>query len=1514
MAQASLVRSLTVLLGGALSVFTASGQVNITTWQVNNMHSGVNDQEVQLTPAKVLTPNAFGVLFTQQLDGSTYGQPLYMNKETLGPTGQDQKLHNLVFVGTQSGSMYAFDADADPLGSNPNGTNSTPVWKANLIPAGMQVFTQQDDTGSSDILGNLSLTTTPVIDQASFTMYVAAKVKNPNVSPVYQQYLWALDVRTGQPKAAPLLIQATFNGVPPDASADPALQGQPSNTIPFIAHREHLRMAMTFQNNLLYLCFASHSDTNPYWGEMLVYDTTQLPLKLKNTFITTPNGAGGNQGGEGGLWMGASGPGIDSDGNVFVITGNGPFDTKGSTANQDADWGESALQISPENTTADGVMHVPFGDPTKWFVPQDWNHLNGADGGGPTHFNDADLGGGGVALFDSPDGQHHHLMAFGGKAGKMYLLDRDSLGGTNDPQGDNDADDPSAIQEWTQSGLSPSGGIFSTAVVFNNNFYYAPDGGHMAQRVFQYDATTKKYISDDEVQSTVNTPTKGQTPFISASGTGDGIVWAVANGLTAWDAANVRTPIYQLSNYNAPIAGGHRCITAKFSTPIVAEGKVYFTCFNNDDPNTGFLVVAGLFPGAPGAPSTPNNPTAQPNSSTQITVSWTNTATDQTGFTIFRSTNPNGPFTSSGSATFTVPGTNTSFIDTGLTPNTTYFYQVVSTNTAGPSAGSTIATATTFETFNQSGLVAYWNFDSNSSGTELPVSDVTNNGHDGVIHGEAAYGAGYINSGAVFHGTNFISRVVVPASPAFQFAATDSFTLSAWVQTVKLGAESAIIAASADQGSGYGIYINAAGQWIGRAVNVNGANIDIVGPPAQVNLWTHVALVQDGKSRFLYVNGKQVAQGTALAANGMGDLWMGDQNNPNQLDGFQGLIDEVRLYNTALSPSAIQTTIAPPVLGVLSLMTQGNATWGETVYPLPYTYVEPRIPTTAGTYTLQVSFDTPLVSGVQASLAPVSGSNQAIVGKVASLKMDSTNSVATVTLNSVTDKQALVLHMSNLIAASEPNSVAGTADIPFNVLQGDVTGDTVVDSTDLSAMQQKQTGSIDSTHAIYDVNSDGVVDNKDQAIIQANMGNTISTPTEANLALFKTATSSPISGGGDAKNAFDDDPNNTRWESEHSDNQSTEEWIQVDLNQVANIDEVIIKWEAADAQVYKVQVSNDGSNWTDANTVRTITGNPSVNPFLINDLKNLNATGRFVRIDGLIHNLTFGYSAFDIKVIGSFGTKQPSSTLAPSITSPATATGTVGSAFSYQIAGDQSPTTFNAVGLPTGLSVNTATGLISGTPTGASTNNITLSASNANGTGTGPLSLTISSSGGVPAAPASLTATSGNNAVVLNWKASIGATSYSVLRGLSAGGQALVGIQSNITATTFTDQTAVNGTPYFYRVTAVNKLGKSAPSNEVSATPNGLPLSPSSLTATAGNAQVTLRWQASAGATSYSVLRGLSAGGQALVGIQPNITATTFTDRTAANDTEYFYRVTAANSTGKSAPSNEVSAIPRSPL
>jgi fibronectin type 3 domain-containing protein len=186
----------------------------------------------------------------------------------------------------------------------------------------------------------------------------------------------------------------------------------------------------------------------------------------------------------------------------------------------------------------------------------------------------------------------------------------------------------------------------------------------------------------------------------------------------------------------------------------------------------------------------------------------------------------------------------------------------------------------------------------------------------------------------------------------------------------------------------------------------------------------------------------------------------------------------------------------------------------------------------------------------------------------------------------------------------------------------------------------------------------------------------------------------------------------------------------------------------------------------------------------------------------------------------------------------------------------------------------------------------------------------------VPTAPSNLTATAGNGTVALSWTAGAGTTSYKVYRGTVSDGESLTAIATtNSSTTTFTDSGLTNGTTYFYNVAAVNSVGTSPDSNEVSIAPvnNGPPPVPGGVSASAGNGQVTVSWSASGGATSYNVFRSTTAGGEGTTPIVSGITTTSYTNTGLVNGTAYFYKVSAVNSFGASAQSAEVTATPSVP-
>ena len=186
------------------------------------------------------------------------------------------------------------------------------------------------------------------------------------------------------------------------------------------------------------------------------------------------------------------------------------------------------------------------------------------------------------------------------------------------------------------------------------------------------------------------------------------------------------------------------------------------------------------------------------------------------------------------------------------------------------------------------------------------------------------------------------------------------------------------------------------------------------------------------------------------------------------------------------------------------------------------------------------------------------------------------------------------------------------------------------------------------------------------------------------------------------------------------------------------------------------------------------------------------------------------------------------------------------------------------------------------------------------------------SGGGVtaPSAPTNLTATAGNGQDTLNWNASSGATSYNVYRGTSSGGESSTPIATGLTGTSYTNTGLTNGTTYYYKVAAVNSAGTSGMSNEASPTPTGgAPAAPTGLTATGGNATVSLTWTGSSGATSYGVYRGTSSGGEGSSAIGTS-TGVSYTDNSVTNGTLYYYTVKAVSSGGTSGASNEATATP----
>jgi len=218
-----------------LSVLSASGQTDVLTHRYDNSRTGQNISETILTPN--LDSATFGKLFSLATDGYVYAQPLY--KSNVSFPGQG--VHNVLYVATEHDSVYAFDAD---------GQTTTALWHVSFIDPSAGITTvPSDDVLTTDIVPEIGITGTPVIDPSTSTLYVVAKTKE-NGS--YVQRLHALDITTGAEKfRGPVVIQASVAG-----SGD----GSSGGTVLFDPLRENQRAALLLASGVVYIAFGSHGD------------------------------------------------------------------------------------------------------------------------------------------------------------------------------------------------------------------------------------------------------------------------------------------------------------------------------------------------------------------------------------------------------------------------------------------------------------------------------------------------------------------------------------------------------------------------------------------------------------------------------------------------------------------------------------------------------------------------------------------------------------------------------------------------------------------------------------------------------------------------------------------------------------------------------------------------------------------------------------------------------------------------------------------------------------------------------------------------------------------------------------------------------------------------------------------------------------------------------------------------------------------------------------------------------
>jgi hypothetical protein len=265
--------------------------------------------------------------------------------------------------------------------------------------------------------------------------------------------------------------------------------------------------------------------------------------------------------------MAGSGPAADSSGNVYLLDGNGTFDTTLDAQGfpQLRDFGNAFLKVS----TSSGLSVSDY------FSTFDTVSQSNAD---------RDLGSGGTLLL--PDlldasSQVRHLAVGAGKDAHIYVVDRDSMGKWNS----------SSNRIYQDISGALAGGVFSTPAYFNGTLYYGASGD--ALKAFPIASARVSSTPSSRSARTFTYP--GTTPGISASGTANAILWAVENTnpavLHAYDARDLTRELY-----NSNQAAGSRDTFGagnKFITPTIVNGRVYVGTGN------GVAVFGTLGPRAP---------------------------------------------------------------------------------------------------------------------------------------------------------------------------------------------------------------------------------------------------------------------------------------------------------------------------------------------------------------------------------------------------------------------------------------------------------------------------------------------------------------------------------------------------------------------------------------------------------------------------------------------------------------------------------------------------------------------------------------------------------------------------------------------------------------------------------------------------------------------------------------------------------------------------------------------------
>ena len=487
--------------------------VNILTYHNDNARTGEYLNETKLTPRNVNSA-AFGKVGFLPVQGLVDAEPLYVEKLLIDGTP-----HRVIFVATEHDLVYAFDADT-----------LSRLWRVSLLGPGEIT---SDNRSCQQVTPEIGITSTPVIDLQAGphgTIYLVAMSKDHRGR--YFQRLHALDLATGAEKnGSPRTIQATFPG---------SGAGSKNGRVIFEPKQYEDRAALLLANGLIYTTWASHCDHDPYTGWVIAY--RESTLDQAGALNLTPNGT------EGAIWMTGDGPAADREGNVYLLTGNGTFDTKLDPEGfpSSGDYGNAFVKLGAS------ANHLAV---TDYFTMHDTVEQTEQD---------EDIGSGGILLLpdvEDSSGNLRHLAVGAGKDQIIYIVDRDSMGKFNPSEDKNYQKDI-----WALGGME-----FATPAYFNNTVFYGAYKDSL--KAFPIRGGLLPRLPASQTSKKFDYP--GVTPSVSADGRFNGIVWVVENSvpatLHAYDAANLATELYNSNQAGTRDQFGHN----KFIAPMIANGRVY---------------------------------------------------------------------------------------------------------------------------------------------------------------------------------------------------------------------------------------------------------------------------------------------------------------------------------------------------------------------------------------------------------------------------------------------------------------------------------------------------------------------------------------------------------------------------------------------------------------------------------------------------------------------------------------------------------------------------------------------------------------------------------------------------------------------------------------------------------------------------------------------------------------------------------------------------------------------------